>query len=259
MPPSTILTTITTAPTFSYSNNCNGYLVPKTCSSAGGDWTMRYSDSLNTVVNCGGRGKFDLVPWRQQKSRIDLLHAIGWERSDDHDVMSDGEMQQQLVAASTTQRRRRSVVVARRKSTKQQRRNIKIRIVFSFEFNRKMKIVHRRRRTVPAWQPNRNSRIDMVSHQQQQKQMFVLDPKNFQLSDRWQGYFSKRPSVAATAIVQSEVDGNGLVERLTDSCVAAADHLDYRLAFPKISEIFYRNNSDSDVFKQVPCAQCRYI
>lgn len=217
---------------------------------------MRYSDSLNTVVNYG-HGKFDLVPWRQQKSRIDLLHTIGWEPIERPDM-------RQLVTTTAAHYNRR---IERRnragpKANKGQRRkrHIKIRIVFSFEFNRKMKMV---KRTKYVHQ-NHTKRIDAAAAQHQQ--MFVLDTKQFQLSDRWQGYFSQRP--ATIRLEQSEMIGGSVGGDVVDELIplqplmigdsALVEQLDYRVIFPKISEIFYKDNSDSDVFKQVPCARCRY-
>lgn len=223
----------------------HAHVVSKSCSS--GDWTMRYSDSLNTTFSpYSVASKFDLVPWRQQKNRLDLMQTIGWE--------PPSPVSGHLLLRKHTKGQPKNINT---KLTKQRikyerkanRRQIKIRIVFSIEFNKKMKIGKRarydgRKKCIAA--ANSSNRLN--------QQLFLVDEQQFQLCEQWHGYFSQRPRVAED---EPRTDENNRQMAVFRPNSAETDKLDYRLSFTQISQMYFKHNTEDDTFKQVPCAQCR--
>lgn len=222
-------------------------VVPRSCSS--GDWTMRYSDSLNTTFTPYSAGsKFDLVPWRQQKNRLDLMRTIGWEPPSP----ASGHRLLRKLAKGQPKNTNSKLTKQRIKyERKANRQNIKIRIVFSIEFNKKMKIDKRARyngRKICVSTTNSSSRL--------QQQLFLVDEQQFQLCEQWQGYFSQRPAPRVGDDEPMAVDNYRQMDVFRPNS-EETDKLDYRLSFTQISQMYFKDNTEDDTFKQVPCAQCR--
>lgn len=222
-------------------------VVPRSCSS--GDWTMRYSDSLNTTFTPYSVGsKFDLVPWRQQKNRLDLMRTIGWEPPSP----VSGHLLLRKLAKGQPKNSNSKLTKHRIKyERKANRRHIKIRIVFSIEFNKKMKIGKRAR-----FDGRKKCIATTNSSNRLQQQLFLVDEQQFQLCEQWQGYFSQRPTprIGDDEPMLEEKNRQTAVFR-TNS--ADTDKLDYRLSYTQISQMYFKDNTEDDTFKQVPCAQCR--
>lgn len=208
-------------------------IVPKSCSS--GDWIMRYANSDETNFNPWGGGgskfSFDLVPWRHQKKRIDLMDAIGWERHETTETNDKSivHLTKRLV------KRNRKLLTERLKHDDHgaSKRFFKIKIIFSIEFHKKMQILQA------------NCSVPTKTYINNNQQVFVFDPSIFQLSEKWQGYFSKR---------QTE-DFDTSVKETQAIQLNANQQLDYRILFSDINQLYLKDNVDS-AFKPVPCAQC---
>lgn len=224
------------------SANRNWDVVPKSCPS--GHWTMRYSTPTRTNFTPWTRespfGPFDLVPWRKQGSRLDLVQAVGWD--------------------CERVRLRRSPQRASRQSTSTHRRLIRIRVVFSLEFHKRMRLnqqvqpTHQRSRL-----RHRASRVRLGGRSwvltSNQRQVFLFDPKVFRLSADWLGYFSQRPSGVDELLNRGYSDKT--ITSTSSLPASRPDRMDYRTLFGKVSQLFFKDNTDRQVFKQVPCAGCR--
>lgn len=223
------------------SHNRNWDVVPKSCPS--GHWTMRYSTPTRTNFTPWTRespfGPFDLVPWRKQGSRLDLVEAVGWDCN-------------KQPPQRTTRR-------AIRRSTSYRRRLIRIRVVFSFEFHKRMRLNQHQphllqQRSSRLLRHHRSSRVRLAGRSwvltSNQRQVFLFDPKVFRLSADWLGYFSQRPSGV------DELLNRGFPSKTLPSA-SRPDRMDYRTLFGKVSQLFFKDNAERQVFKQVPCAGCR--
>lgn len=218
-------------PTIADDKNVN--IIPKTDH---GDWILRYSDSETDFHPWNSKSKFshfDLVPWRTQKSRIDLFHTAGWERQNDD---CDKEMQKRI-AKIEKQFAKRLIRQHRLHEKRIKRHSIQIRILFSIEFKKRRKM-------------RRNSFIksnNVVLSAKSSRQIFIFDQRQIRMNEHW-GYFSQRYK--------------GVEELTVENQVVQASHydrFDYRNMFPRIGELCSQQYSRS-VFKQVPCAQCqRYV
>lgn len=214
-------------------DNENGDIISK--SHHGGDWILRYSDSETDFHPWNSKSKFshfDLVPWRTQKSRIDLFHAIGWEPTNDCDKDT-----QKKIAKIEKQFAKRLIKQHRLHKKQIKRHSIQIRILFSIEFKKKRKM-------------KKDTSLNMENiflSSKSNRQIFIFDQRQIQMNDHW-GYFSQRYK--------------GVEELMVESQVVKASHydrFDYRNMFPRIGELCSQENSQS-VFKQVPCVQCqRYV
>lgn len=214
-------------------DNGNVDIIPK--SDHGGDWILRYSDSETDFHPWHSKSKFshfDLVPWRTQKSRIDLFHAIGWEPSEDCDKET-----QKTIAKIEKQFAKRLIKQHRLQNKKIKRHSIQIRILFSIEFKKRRKM----KKTSALKLGN------IFSSTKNSRQIFIFDQRQIRMNDHW-GYFSQRYKGVEELLVENQV-------------VQASqyDKFDYRNMFPRIGELCSQENSQS-VFKQVPCVQCqRYV
>lgn len=229
------------------SANRNWDVVPKSCPS--GHWTMRYSTPTRTNFTPWTRespfGPFDLVPWRKQGSRLDLADAIGW---DCETVRLQRPPSRRSISQSSSRRRRL----------------VRIRVVFSFEFHKRMRLNQQQhhQQLQRSRLRHRASRVRLagggrswVLTSNHQRQVFLFDPKVFRLSADWLGYFSQRPSGV------DELLNRGFSNHTFTSAAplqtSRSDRMDYRTLFGKVSQLFFKDNADRQVFKQVPCAGCR--
>lgn len=223
------------------SSNRNWDVVPKSCPS--GHWTMRYSTPTRTNFTPWTRespfGPFDLVPWRKQGSRLDLVQAVGWD--------------------CESIRLRRSTRRAFKQSSSNRRRLVRIRVVFSFEFHKRMRLNQQIQQRNNRLRLHRGSRVRLAGRSwvltSNQRQVFLFDPKVFRLSADWLGYFSQRPSGV------DELLNRGFPDKTHSSAgslnQSQPDRMDYRTLFGKVSQLFFKENGEREVFKQVPCAECR--
>lgn len=215
-------------------DNQNVDIVPKSYN--GGDWILRYSDSETDFHPWNSKSKFshfDLVPWRTQKSRIDLFHAIGWEPSSND---CDKETQKKI-AKIEKQFAKRLVKQHRLHDKKIKRHSIQIKILFSIEFKKRRKM-----RKISSLKLE-----NVFLSSKNGGQIFIFDQRQIRMNEHW-GYFSQRYKGVEELTVENQV-------------VQASqyDKFDYRNMFPRIGELCSQQNSQS-VFKQVPCVQCqRYV
>lgn len=257
---------------------------PRSCRS--GHWTMRYTrptrNNLNPWSAADGAGPFDLVPWRQRRGRVNLAHATGWDNV--HGLPFRRPVKRPATTTTTTSDSSKS-------AGGRGRRLIRIRVVLSFQFQKRMRGGVQQRRSRLR---NRGSRVrpNGANGQQQQqlpngqRQVFVFDPKLFRLSADWLGYFSQRPAGVEELLagMSRQVDaarGRQSAGAATDSdgpvatalrrfsIGGGADRMDYRTLFGKVSRMFFSGGgsggdgagsgggTDRQVFKQVPCLQCR--
>lgn len=209
--------------------------VPKSC--YGGDWILRYSDSETDFHPWNSKSKFshfDLVPWRTQKSRIDLFHAIGWEP--DNGCDKDTEKK---IAKIEKQFTKRLIKQHRLHQKKIKRHSIQIKILFSIEFKKRLKM-----------KTNSPLKLENIYLASNNRQIFIFDQRQIRMNEHW-GYFSQRYKGVEELMVQNQV-----VQASQD---IKYDKFDYRNMFPRIGELCSQENSQS-VFKQVPCIQCqRYV
>lgn len=219
--------------TISDNENVEVDIIPK--SSHGGDWILRYSDSETDFHPWNSKSKFshfDLVPWRRQKSRIDLFHAIGWEPSNDCDKET-----QKRIAKIEKQFAKRLIRQHRLQDKKIKGHSIQIKILFSIEF--------RKRRKMKTNSPMKLENIFLSS--ESSRQIFIFDQRQIRMNEHW-GYFSQRYKGVEELMVENQVVH-----------ASQYDKFDYRNMFPRIGELCNKENSQS-VFKQVPCVQCqRYV
>lgn len=215
-------------------------VVPRSCPS--GHWTMRYStptrNNFTPWTHESPFGPFDLVPWRKQGSRLDLIEAVGWD-------CEAVRLRQKATKATTASGRRL----------------VRIRVVFSFEFHKRMRRIHQNQQAPKRSRlRHRGSRVRMAGRSwvltANQRQVFLFDPKVFRMSADWLGYFSQRPSGV------DELLKRGFGNQTLPSTAALAvsgppDRMDYRTLFGKVSQLFFKDNTERHVFKQVPCAECR--
>ena len=255
-------------------------IVPKSCSS--GDWIMRYANNETNFNPWNSDAKFnhfELVPWRQNKRRQNLMEITAWEPNTPAEI--DINSQRILRKLHKNHIKRESKVRKQRLelqkksaaaiiAAQHRKRHIKVRIVFSIQFHKKMKLLRNK-----SGSANNSAGHSYVNFNQQ---LFVVDPRYFSISEHW-GYFSQRqhfngdiqdmivnrvqplPNQYQCKAIQSASDNN-----IRDIAIREQDpvnynkrsdeKLDYRSLFPKISQMYFNENIAS-AFKQVPCVKCR--
>lgn len=204
-------------------------VVPKTCNA--GDWLMRYSEHETNFRPWSEDAKFsyfELVPWRQQKCRVDLINDEGCERT-----TLSAESQQHLRKLQKFETRRwRRLYKQRQKLDKlKTKRTIKIRFVVTFEVrNHKMKMFA--------------PKVETRKFIYRDRHVFVFDNRCFNLDEHW-GYFSQRNK----GVEELLVNGQHL------KILSAADYRaitdgTHHYDLPRIT------NGDR-IFREVPCEKCR--
>lgn len=151
-------------------------VVPRTCNA--GDWLMRYSEHETNFRPWSENAKFsyfELVPWRQQKCRIDLINDEGWDRTT---LTAKSQQYLRKLKKFETRRWRRLYKDRQNLDKQKTKRHIKICFVASFELqNHKVKMF------TPTVEPRKFIYRD--------RHIFVFDNRCFNMDDHW-GYFSKR-------------------------------------------------------------------
>lgn len=201
-------------------------VVPKSCSA--GDWLMRYTENETNFHPWSVDAKFsyfELVPWRQQKSRVDLIHDEGWERSS---LNEDNRQQLRKLQKFEIKRFKRLHKQRKKLEKLRAKRHFKIKLILSFELNgRNMKMF--------------SPKLETRKFVHRDQHVFVFDNRCFNLDEHW-GYFSQR---------------NKGVEEL----LVKGQHLkvlaDYRkLVDGSHGDLPCITNGDR-VFREVPCDKCR--
>lgn len=237
-----------------------------------------------------GAGPFDLVPWRQRRGRVNLAHATGWDNVSGLPFRRPVKRSATAAAGSRPEggRGRRLVRIRVVLSFQFQKR---LRGGGGGVQQRRSRMRNRGSRVRP------NGQQQQQLHDQQpggQRQVFVFDPKLFRLSADWLGYFSQRPAgveellagmsrqveaARGRQIAGNSTPSSGGGESETTAAagpllrgiggIGAADRMDYRTLFGKVSRLFFggggsgsgdggnSGSADRQVFKQVPCLQCR--
>lgn len=219
--------------------NSDWDIIPKTCA---GDWVLRYTQNetnFNPWHFDTKFSRFELVPWRQQNKRIDLVNAIGWEPFN-----STAANQQQIRAlqkfeSAQIKRLRKQRLKRQREKFRSQ---IKIRFILSLEVRQKKLKMHRRQRA--------NTSITTTSYQrklvlQRDRQMIVFNENAYDLSEHW-GYFSQRNKGVEEMLVSNASQLNMARRRK-----AIAYH---RSSSSTSSNRSKSNKSAGDI---VPCPKCQ--
>lgn len=202
-------------------------VVPSSCQA--GDWLMRYSENETNFHPWSVDAKFshfELVPWRQQRSRVDLINDEGWDRTT---LTDESEQYLRKLQKFETKRWKRLYKQRRKFEKLRTRRHIKLRFIVTFEVrNNKMKM----------FSPKLETRKFVYRDQH----VFVFDKRCFNLDEHW-GYFSQR---------------NKGVEELLVNGEQLKVMADYRgITGPDSSNDLPRISNGERVFKEVPCEKCR--
>lgn len=231
-------------------------VVPRAASESGGDWIMRYTmnETNFNPWNLGARFRhFELVPWRKQKSSIDLLNNLGWEPPP-APIPADGENSLEIYRKIGNRKKWRRFTRKRLRNERKVRRHIKIRLMFAVEFR------HSRTQVIRSRIVSRNS--NAIKSQCKSNEIFVCDEfaansrdainvncENVgkqQQQEHW-GYFSQR--------------NKGIEEILIEGQKLAMNNenkFDYKQLIPlKSSQIYYRNNRRAINRKTLLCWRCR--
>lgn len=204
-------------------HNSDNDVVPKTC---GGDWVMRYSQTetnFNPWQFSQKFSHFELVPWRQNKKKIDLKDATGWEPFQLSEVN-----RQQLRSLQKFELARTKRLLKQKHKNDRLKRQVKVRLVFSMELHRKK-------------MQTAKPRIESKEFSLANRQMYVYDQRCIDLSEHW-GYFSQRQKSVDDLLVRNSSN------RRSVKAIAWNEN--------EKNEIAFRASSES-VFKEVPCDKCR--
>lgn len=163
-------------------SNDNSVIVPKTCT---GDWLLRYTQNETNFNPWQAKfSHFELVPWRQQNKRIDLINAIGWEP---FDASATNQQQLRTVQKFELARSKRLRKQQLKKQRDHFRRQIKIRFILSLEVRQRAMKMKRRIQPNVVMQTTQQRKLVL----QRDRQMIVFDERAYDLSTHW-GYFSQR-------------------------------------------------------------------
>lgn len=89
------------------------------------DWILKYSNRYNTAGSFGGNfSNFELVPWRQQKNRLDLLNSTAWEPEFNYQTRKFYKKNKKMMKKKIGYEKR-------------VKRHIRVRILFSIELRHK--------------------------------------------------------------------------------------------------------------------------
>lgn len=158
-------------------------IVPKTCA---GDWLLRYTENetnFNPWHLNAKSSRFELVPWRQQNKKIDLINAIGWEAFDASESNQQLRTLHKFELARTKRLRKQHIKRQRDKF----RRQIKIRFILSFEVRQRAMKMKNRLKSKAVVHTTQQRKLVL----ERERQMIVFDERAYDLSAHW-GYFSQR-------------------------------------------------------------------
>lgn len=88
------------------------------------DWILKYSNRFNSCGFGGNFSNFELVPWRQQKNRLDLLNSTAWEPEFNYQTKK-------------FYRKNKKMLKKKIGYEKRVKRHIRVRIMFSIELRHK--------------------------------------------------------------------------------------------------------------------------
>lgn len=88
------------------------------------DWILKYSNRFNSGGFGGNFSNFELVPWRQQKNRLDLLNSTAWEPEFNYQTRK-------------FYRKNKKMLKKKIGYEKRVKRHIRVRIMFSIELRHK--------------------------------------------------------------------------------------------------------------------------
>lgn len=228
-------------------------VVPRAATESGGDWIMRYTmnETNFNPWNLGARFRhFELVPWRKQKSSIDLLNNLGWEPPP-VPVPVDADNSLEIYRKIGNRKKWRRFTKKRLRNERKIRRHVKIRLMFAVEFR------HTRTQVIRS-RSRRSS--NAIKSQCKSNEIFVFDDcaasadcaivkseNNVVKQQEHWGYFSQR--------------NKGIEEILIESQKLAMNNenkFNYKQLIPlKSSQIYYRNNRRAINRKTLLCWRCR--
>lgn len=227
-------------------------IVPKTCA---GDWLLRYTPNETNFNPWRPDAKFshfELVPWRQQNKRIDLLHAIGWEPFNAPDANQRQLRALQKFEAGRTKRLRKQQLKRQRDHI---RRQIKIRFILSLEV-RQRAMQQSKYRALPSVAMQATEQRKLVL--ERDRQMIVFDERAYELSEHW-GYFSQRNKGGAAVLAANKAgvvgDRLALSDRPRSSSASSYQSTQSLVAKQSKADSSDSSGIVSDV--GVPCAKCR--
>lgn len=88
------------------------------------DWILKYSNRFNSCGFSHNFSNFELVPWRQQKKRLDLLNSTAWEPEFNYQTKK-------------FYRKNKKMLKKKIDYEKRVKRHIRVRIMFSIELRHK--------------------------------------------------------------------------------------------------------------------------
>lgn len=227
-----------------------------------GDWLMKYTENetnFHPWKNMQTKfSYFELVPWRQQKSRIDIINTVGWEP-----IIMSRQMKQFKKLHKLELRRAKRLMKKRIKYEKYIKRHIKIRIMFAIEF--------RQRPTIEMLMP---TKYETRKYYFQNQQIFLINNQHFQINENHWGYFSQRNenttdrfiknnkelsiinknksvTAAAAAAAASTTSGKSSTDSISDD-----SKFDYRCYFRDVNNTI-SNMSSYNLFNKIPCEKCK--
>lgn len=233
-------------------NRSNGSdIVPKTCT---GDWLLRYNQNETNFNPWQAKfSHFELVPWRQQNKRIDLINAIGWEPFPDASATNQHQLRtvQKFELARTKRLRKQQL----KKQREQFRRQIKIRFILSLEVRQRAMNMKRRIQPNGVMQATQQRKLVL----QRDRQMIVFDERAYDLSTHW-GYFSQRNKSVEELLVRDDKNNlkqNQLAIEIDRSSSVASNQSTARLSSPSKAQSESSDKSTNCSGVVVSCEKCR--
>lgn len=213
--------------------NSESDVVPKSCA---GDWVMRHTHNETNFHPWQFNARFahfELVPWRQQKKKIDLRNAVGCEPVQ---LTEDNRQQLRTLQKFEVARSKRLLKQRLKYEKNRIKRQIKVRLVFSLELHQK------RMRMFRARQMERQRQWPSI----ERRPLFVFDPNCFSVNSEHWGYFSQRNK----GVEELLVDHGSKMRAITNGSELSSS---LTLQQERSSMVI----AAAAALREVPCEKCR--
>lgn len=178
-------------------------VLPKITRDKSDDWILKYSDKFDPCSLDRNRGvnKFELVPWRQNKKRVDIVNETAWEPiAKNFELLKHNEKNNKSVIKCLHKlqtRRTKRYLKKRVQYEKRVKRHIRIRLMFTIELRHK-----RMEFFVPKIETRKFERVDFALSQSAQThhQLAIEDVSASDCTGMGKhvGYFSNRSTEGIT-------------------------------------------------------------